>query len=561
MKLKGLGNRAYNVLFHTHTVAGIVISFALFIIFYAGAFALFRHEIYQWENPETRLVDAPAMDYDQALLKVDSLYQLDWHSITNVSFPTEDSPVMKVFGAIHDTDTTTERVSAYVLPGSYQVQDLKTPKTTVGDTIYYLHYFKQIPVIGLYISGFVALFFLFASITGILIHWRNLLNKFFAFITEGKWKQIWTNAHTVLGVIGLPFQVGYAVTGAFFGLLTFILLPSVLILYGGDSSKVFNITRPEGKVEVNHDAPEAKHLSIETLLASLQSKYPELAIENVSLRNYGKSDALATFSLDSHTGLTSSGRITMRMADGVIIPEASLMPYEMQYTQLVIYLISKLHFANFGGLVIKIVYFVLAMITCFMIISGVLIWRVARDTAAYSLKQRLFHHKVTKAYLAICLSLFPAFAILFIINKCLPMTLGNRIDAVNLIFFGSWLALTVWGLFWNSYARQNKNYLMLGGLLSLGVPLANGLRTGDWFWQTWQSLPRVAYVDIFWLFTGLLASGLALWVLKVPHQSDKPTEEYLAKTTKRAQPLVIKTRPNMPAPQLAIEGKKDNGNF
>ena len=31
MKLKGLGNRAYNVLFHTHTVTGIVISFALFV--------------------------------------------------------------------------------------------------------------------------------------------------------------------------------------------------------------------------------------------------------------------------------------------------------------------------------------------------------------------------------------------------------------------------------------------------------------------------------------------------------------------------------------------------
>ena len=50
MKLKGLGNRAYNVMFHTHTVAGIVISFALFVIFYAGAFSLFRHDVAQWEN-------------------------------------------------------------------------------------------------------------------------------------------------------------------------------------------------------------------------------------------------------------------------------------------------------------------------------------------------------------------------------------------------------------------------------------------------------------------------------------------------------------------------------
>jgi len=48
MKLKALQPRLYNILFHTHTVSGIVISFALFVIFYAGAFSLFRDELYRW---------------------------------------------------------------------------------------------------------------------------------------------------------------------------------------------------------------------------------------------------------------------------------------------------------------------------------------------------------------------------------------------------------------------------------------------------------------------------------------------------------------------------------
>lgn len=63
-KLKGLGKKNYNVLFHTHTVAGIVISFALFVIFYAGAFSLFRHEIAQWENPDMRQEVIEDFDYD-----------------------------------------------------------------------------------------------------------------------------------------------------------------------------------------------------------------------------------------------------------------------------------------------------------------------------------------------------------------------------------------------------------------------------------------------------------------------------------------------------------------
>ena len=100
MKLKGLGNRAFNVLFHTHTVAGIVISFALFVIFYAGAFSLFRHEIIQWENPDMRqpLVEDP--DYDEILARIDSVYHLNFHEVTNVNFPSESSPVISVYGGL-----------------------------------------------------------------------------------------------------------------------------------------------------------------------------------------------------------------------------------------------------------------------------------------------------------------------------------------------------------------------------------------------------------------------------------------------------------------------------
>ncbi|MGD1891643.1 MAG: PepSY-associated TM helix domain-containing protein, partial [Cyclobacteriaceae bacterium] len=177
-KLRGLGNKNYNVLFHTHTVAGIVISFALFVIFYAGAFSLFREEVSQWENPDMRQSVPENFDLDQALLKVDSVYELNLHEFTNVAPPSAESPVMYVYGAINDTDSTTERMAAYVNPADMSVQDVKEPRTTLSNTIYYLHYFRQIPVIGLYLSGFVGLFFLFAIVTGLLIHWRNLLTKF-----------------------------------------------------------------------------------------------------------------------------------------------------------------------------------------------------------------------------------------------------------------------------------------------------------------------------------------------------------------------------------------------
>ncbi|MEM9859279.1 MAG: PepSY-associated TM helix domain-containing protein, partial [Bacteroidota bacterium] len=458
-KLRGLGNRNYSVLFHTHTVAGIVISFALFVIFYAGAFSLFREEVSQWENPDMRQPVPENIDLDQALLKVDSIYELNLHEFTNVSPPSEEYPVVYVYGAFNDTDSTTERMAAYVNPADMRVQDVKEPRTTLNTTIYYLHYFRQIPVIGLYLSGFVGLFFLFAIVTGLLIHWRNLLTKFYAFVKEGKWKMIWTNAHTVLGVIGLPFQLIYAITGAFFGLLSLILLPAVFLLYDGDTEKVLNKINPSAALTVEEDAPDYEHYSLTELADRVEQQYPDFHIRNIRLRNYGKEDALALWNIDSHEGIHSSGVLAMRMKDGQILEEYSILPNERTYSYSVINFITKLHFGSFGGMTLRVIYFVLSMITCFMIISGVLIWRTARDNKSYTFKQRLFHHRVTKWYLAICLSMFPAFALIFLANKFVPMDLVGRVSWVNGIFFGGWLALTLIGLLWNNYARLNRNYL------------------------------------------------------------------------------------------------------
>lgn len=77
--------------------------------------------------------------------------------------------------------------------------------------------FAQVPYpYGYYLSGFVAFFFLFAILTGIIVHWKKIVSNFYLFRPMAKLKTLWTDAHTALGVIGFPFQFVYAVTGAFF---------------------------------------------------------------------------------------------------------------------------------------------------------------------------------------------------------------------------------------------------------------------------------------------------------------------------------------------------------
>src|SRR4051812_46533435 len=99
MKLKGLSARLYNITFHTHTVSGIVISFALYVIFFAGAFTLFKDEFYQWENPAARHSLAKAVDYDEILRKLKKLNpSFDLSEDITIRTETAEKPLVHVYG-------------------------------------------------------------------------------------------------------------------------------------------------------------------------------------------------------------------------------------------------------------------------------------------------------------------------------------------------------------------------------------------------------------------------------------------------------------------------------
>ena len=47
-----MGKRVYNIVFHTHTISGIIISAALYVIFFTGSLSFLRDEINAWERNE-----------------------------------------------------------------------------------------------------------------------------------------------------------------------------------------------------------------------------------------------------------------------------------------------------------------------------------------------------------------------------------------------------------------------------------------------------------------------------------------------------------------------------
>ena len=211
MKLKGFVNRPYNIFFHLHTVSGIVLAVALFVIFFSGAFTLFKSEFYLWENPAARETDIREFTLTRAIDALKNAEtEFDMNDETFISVPTENSPIVQIFAHIQPEKEGDAEIHYAGKMDPVSLKMIDKPQSTVGETLYKLHFFDQIPYAGRWIAGFVSLFFIFAIVTGVLVHWKNMLTKFWAYGFTGTWKQIWTNGHTVFGLLGLPYQLMYA---------------------------------------------------------------------------------------------------------------------------------------------------------------------------------------------------------------------------------------------------------------------------------------------------------------------------------------------------------------
>ncbi len=523
MKLKKLPIRAYNILFHTHTVTGITITAGLFIIFFCGAFALFRHEMYTWENQNARENHLNSPSYAAILTAIEEQHP-DFRASEQFTIrqPEHKIPLIQFFGAEYPNDSTRKRFKSMLDPTSLQELSGNPAPTTVGETLYRLHYFSQVPL-GLWISGFMALFFLFATISGVLIHWQHIVKRFYAFSIRTTAKQIWTLGHTTIGMIGLPFQVMYAVTGALFGLLTLLLAPSAFVLFNGDTDQVLGAVAPERVATVDSSSFHLPLASLDELSGRVDEAFPDYAVMSLRVAGYGTPEGIATFYVDEEATITGNGAIAYGLAGGQELVRID--PATKTYTNTVYNFLLKLHFASYGNPLSKLVYFILAIMTCFMLVSGLLLWQKARDNARYTPRQRRFHFKVTRWMLSICMALFPAAAILFLANKIFPLSMEAHAHWVNQTFFIAWGVLIVSGIFQKTFRRLFRWFFAIGGGLSILVPIVNGVVTGDWIWDSFRNgQTYVAGIDIFWLLVGTLTLGFMLF----PATQWKGSEKVLA---------------------------------
>lgn len=511
-----MNNRNYNIYFHTHTVSGIVISVVLFVIFFAGSFSFFKDEISNWERNESVAVtsELSALNIDATLDTIKKKYNLQGRSISISQSGGQRRINVSLEGSKDTLATEKDKESQYFYV------DTKTFKTStyeesysLGEFLYRLHFLAQIPYpVGYYLSGFVALFFLFAIITGVLLHWQKIVSNFYVFRPKEKLKTMWTDAHTSLGILGLPFQFVYAVTGAFFMIKLVLLAPILMTLYNGDQEKLYRDLEYSSAPYEYKYTPLQIPYHINERIAETKTKWNDFEIKTVKIENYGDTNMHLTVEgeLSAKKQFTGNGKIIYQIATGKVIAVKN--PYtQTTYLDGVKNVLYRIHFGDYGGYALKIISFVLGIITCFVIISGVMIWLVAREKKNMPEKKRRFNRRVVRIYLAICLSMYPITALTFIASKIF-YPLGR--SGLYTVYFVAWLLLTIFFIIKRKDAFTNKYCLLSGSILGFLVPITNGIVTGNWFWKSFMNSQfQLFFIDAFWIVLASVTLYISLFKL------------------------------------------------
>ncbi|UYQ95619.1 PepSY domain-containing protein [Chitinophaga horti] len=499
-----MSKRTYNIFYNLHTVSGIVISVGLFVIFFAGAFTLFYKETEEWERsqaPTAAVAPAKLLHLDtlvSTLTKAgNDLYARDIYIDLQAK-----SLLQPVFlGRSEDslaTGAATKFKSLYVDRDSYAITEQSAKSSaTLGALLYELHFLEQLGDPGYYLAGLISLFLLFAVVTGIIIHWKKIISNFYLFRPYEKLKTVWTDAHTALGMIGIPFQFMYALTGAWFG-LSILVASSGSLLYNGNQSKYYE------EIFGHHEAYPGPRIdlgthSLQAFVDSASSRWDGFRLTYIAFHGTGSANMKVNIygEVDSRSGFFNFGELEFDVATGTVTHLED--PFHKSYDDLVSAAVHRLHFGYFGldgwrHMAVKVLYFLLAMATCFVIITGVLIWLEAR-------KKKPFSQAVGHIYLPVCLSMLPITALSYLVSRLTPASLGDyRAMVLNCVFFGGWLLMAVF--FWyrkNNYLT-NKYTLLLAGILGACVPVAGYAMAGQF-----------VFVDGLW--TGLSVTALlAVWM-------------------------------------------------
>jgi uncharacterized iron-regulated membrane protein len=473
MKLKPATLRSFT---SVHSWMGLVAGFALFVAFYAGAITVFHHELQQWATPPS-VEAAPATLADaQRLLDGVLARHAEARDHVGMTFPG--------YELAEPTAYWQDRYGIWLFATPDDLAGSPNPPgAPLPELVNELHYTLGIPRVGTWLMGVVSLLYGVALVSGFVIHLPRLAKDLFALRPGRNLKRFWQDAHNVIGVLSLPFHLMFAVTGAVLCLLLVAMLALNPLIYEGKlmaaSTAAMNTAPTVAKAGTT--APLAPLAAWHARSIAVAREHGDAAFEPgyLKLSHAGDAHAVVEITGDSPRAL-GGGSVALDAVSGAVL--ATQLPGSRDANHATLAAAYALHFADYGGIAVRWLYFLLGLGGAFLFYSGNLLWIESRRKRRQA-EQGRAQLAMARATVGICIGVCVAISAAFVAAQVLPM-LGANVEAgQRWACFASWALCVSWAAR-RAPVKAARELLWLAAIVTALVPLAHGIASGGWLWRS-----------------------------------------------------------------------------
>lgn len=513
-----------------HTWSTLLPGWVLYFMFLTGTTGYFANEIDRWMRPELPMrsvIDAShivAQGVQQLRLSAPDaarwtidLQDRDDRRVRFYSNGVRNSDFLGDEEAASDDDVTIR------------------PRDTGGGHALYkmhwqLHYLPQ--ETAYWVVGVCALALLMALISGVVAH-RRIFKDFFTF-RPAKGARSWLDAHSVLGVMALPYYLMIAYTGLVLMMSAYWpVLMHEIERFDGNTINLFNRAfnqmdaRGMESFLLKRAGTDAPLIDI----AALVSRMPLQGggrLLSVNVLNPGDANARVILTRMPHTPVSRLEDLVFNGVSGELLYSGAAPSQAAQVNQV----LTGLHQAIYAGPSLRWLYFFSGLMGAAMIATGLVLWTAKRRRKQVEQRGEQYGKwalaLVERLNVGVIAGLPVAIAAYFWANRLLPTDFAGRAAWELHTIFLVWVLLLLYAAS-RPLMRSWLELLSLAALAYGMLPLLNVLTTDRHLGVTlaydhWRGDWRLAGFDLTVLSLGMIFAAMAGRVRRhVENRQPQPT--------------------------------------
>lgn len=532
-------SKSIKKLYTLHSWVGVITGVLLFVIAFTGAVSVFgRPEIKLWANPEIRaLAPVDTVKIEQLIQQYSEQVPEHYKEEIMVFLPAvrssnrlyimfESHHGLPVEQSVNDNEVSSEEKKSTHSPAEAAVYEFDPVtyeligekrglvKTLFADGKYDMSEFivgfhadlHMGRPVGLLTTGILGLTMMLSIVTGIFIH-RKIISQLFTFRPRKNYSLMLNDGHKAIGVWGLLFNSIIAFTGAFLGLAVVVLVPAAaFVSFGGDEEKLIETFTAAPDPIIQHIAQPT---SVAESFDHVFKLEDGLTISSLTIKGYGDTSAMMYF------GVLGSDKMGFQTAtynaSGEFVERYATYERLDGYTGPILDVLFPLHFGNFGGIFVKILWAVLGFGTALLPLTGLMLWMERGVNSANPKYSKQTYQRFNRFIVGSCGGIVIATFLLFPSQMFFKYLyeVDNIGRALWWPFFGSWFLTILWAFVAPCEKRVAKQSAYVTAFILMSIFPIDMLVSGTALFTQWT------YGYLVSLGIDLATFALGFYLLKV----------------------------------------------